>query len=1063
MGKKAPSGLAIKRSGGTFTCTWKKGGKYWTKQQFQYKLSSSRSWVSVSVGNSTTSKSFSVKFKNFYPYKGTKLTNVKFRVRGKKGSEHTKWVEKTLTLHAPKAPSITATLDSNLDNKTDFEWSAENPTTGDKVFAKTQYKTALMTDYESDEGAKAAYGSASQTGASGSYSSAEDNSVINDGNSHTRWVAVRSRGCAGDSGWVYANHVYAKPNQAFDVNASTNAEDGYLCMVDYQTNQTQARPIDQIEVQYSITRPSRGLECPSGSSWSTGSLVAYQSGSDKARFYIDDTISDDECLFVRVNTLHDHDTNENFGVATLADTGHLSKPSIVSVDPNSTHHTVTIEADNNSAIDDSFLAIVYQPSSDVERAYVAGILPHGYTVTTVTCPDWSGEDGYSIGVYAVVGTYERSTDAQGLPRYNVLPYQGKPLMVSETEWWVSGDVPSQPEHVTIAETGTVGKIRVSWVNPWSDATGTQLAWADSMDAWESTDEPDDYTIESPTATSWIITGLKTGQYYIRVRTFNGNAENTIYSPWSDFVPYIISSVPVTPVLSLDKDVITQDDSITASWVYTSLDGSSQTSAELYEIIDVLNRDDEYVPSTDTEVKSLTIYYTRTGSGTTQDPYVFTEVTDPSGSPAENSYYQKNLKAIKVTSTEQQVAVVAQDYGWESGETHYLTVKVTYGEGDGSTSWSPAVPIVIAPRLTCSISSTSLETITVPQDEDEGTTRQVLSLMDLPLQITVTGAGASNLTTVTVERSASYFAARPDESEFHGYEGETVILFSQAGETPMSFALEDLLTNFDDGASYRITAQVRDNYGQVASAEPIEFEVHWEHQALMPEGNATIDNVSHVAYITPIAPEGAIDSDVCDIYRLSADKPELLVENGVFGTTYVDPYPTIGATGGHRIVFKTASGDYITDSNEFAWIDLTEEDGDILNIDRTIIDFGGRQIMLNYNVDFQHAWAKDFLETKYLGGSVQGDWNPAVSRTATVSGLAITLTEQELINSMRRLAVYPDVCRIRTQDGSNIAADIQVTEARSHDNKRLMATFNLSVTRVDPQGTDGVPYNQFIEE
>ena len=1060
--KKEPTSLGIKRSGGTFVCTWKKAGKHWTSQQFQYKRSDTN-WINVAVGNNTTSKSFSVNFSNYNPFKSKTLTSVAFRVRGKKGSKYSKWATKVMKLYAPKAPSILATLDDNLDNKTVFSWSAENKTDGNSPFARTGYVISLATDYESASGSGAKYSAESSAMESGSYSNPEDNSTINNGQSHTRWVAVRSKGCAGNSKWVYGKHVYAKPNQAFNVKASTDSSNGYLCSVEYQTSQTWARPIDEIEVQYSITQPSRGLECPSGSSWSTGSKAAYKDGSDKALFYIDDTISDDECLFVRVNTLHDHDTNKTFGSATLADAGHLSKPSIVSIDPNSTHHTVSIEAENESNIVDSFLAIVYQPSSDADRAYVAGVLPHGYSVTTVTCPDWSQEDGYAIGLYAVVGTYERSTDESGLPRYNITPYDGKPLMVSDTEWWVSGNVPAAPEDVTITETDTVGKIRVSWVNPWSDATGTELAWADSTDAWESTDEPDDYTIESPTATSWIIAGLKTGQWYIRVRTFNGNADNTIYSPWSDFVPYIISSVPVTPVLSLDKSVMTKDDIVTASWVYTALDGSSQTSAELYEVIDILNRNEEYVLSADTEVKRLTIYYTRTGEGTSQSPYVYTEVTSPTGSPVENEYYQKNLRLIMVASTEQHVAVNAQEYGWDSDETHYLTVKVRYGEGDGSSSWSPTVPIVIAPQLNCSISSTSLETITVPEDEDEGTTRQILSMTEFPLEITVTGAGASNLTMVTVERASSYFAARPDESEFHGYEGETVIMFSQEGESAMSFDLADLLTKFDDGGSYRITAQVRDNYGQVASAEPVEFEVHWSHQALMPEGSVTIDTTNNVAYVTPIAPTGAEETDVCDIYRLSADKPELLVEDAVFGTTYVDPYPTIGATGGHRIVFKTASGDYITDSNEFAWIDLTEEEGDILNIDRTIIDFGGRQIMLNYNVDFQHAWAKDFLETKYLGGSVQGDWNPAVSRTSTITGIAITLTEQDMINEMRRLAVYPDICRVRTQDGSNFAADVQVSESRTHENKRIMATFNLTITRVDPQGNDGIPYNQYIEE
>ena len=1061
--KKAPSGGSISRSGNVFSFSWKKGGDYWTDQQAQYSINGSK-WISFSkVGKNTTSKSFSVDFSKYNPFTKTVLSSVKCRVRGSNGSKESSWHEKTFSFFEPDKPSLTATLDSDLDNKTSFEWSASEPSEGGKHFARCEWMTVLET-----EGAYPnwPWRNTAHTYANGGYYTPEDNS-INDGYSHTRWVAVRARGCGGNSPWVNTYHVYAKPNQSYNIRATVDISNGYLCKVDYSTSATGSRPIDFIEVQYCITKPDRGLECPSGLSWSVGSKVAFRDGSDRAQFYVDDTLSDDECMFVRVNTHHDHENNANLGVPVLADVGQLARPSHIEINPDRTHFTVAVSADNESDIVDSFLAIVYMPSSRTEDAYVVGVLPHNSTITTVTCPDWSQEDGFSIGVYAVVGTYEKSTGEDGLPRYNIKAHEGKPLMVSETEWWESGSVPSAPYNVTITDTDVVGKVRISWSNDWEEATGTELTWSDDKDSWESIDEPEDYEVKNPMATSWIITGLKSGKWYFRVRTFNENGESTTYSPYSNPVPFVVSSVPITPVLSVgNNSAVTVGSDVPVSWSFIVVDDESQQSAEVFEVIDPLHREQEYILSPDTEVKTLTIYYERSGTGTEQDPYIYTQVENPTGSPLSHGYYQKNFRSLLSAETEQHGVIDTKTAEWGAGETHYLIVRIDYSDSNTASSWSNPVSVTVAPILTCEITDTSLQNVIVPLDDDDETTQVVYSLTELPLEVTVSGTGAGIYTDVVVERAESYFARRPDESEFHGYEGETVCMVrNYTGTMPISFGLADLQMNFDDGAQYRIIAYNRDSYGQVAESVPVVFSVHWTHQAIMPEATVRIDNDTNAAIITIPAPTGALDTDRCDIYRLSADSPELIYQDATFSNTesesYVDPYPALGGNGGHRVVFKTANGDYITQDNDFAWIDLDEEDGDIINLDRTIIDFDGEQIILNYNIDLSNKWEKDFAETRYLGGSVRGDWNPAIGRNGTVTATLITLIDQDTIDAMRRLSNYAGGCHIRTQDGSSFTADIQVEEKRAHDTKRQIVDFNMTITRVDPEGLDGVTYQEFF--
>lgn len=127
----------------------------------------------------------------------------------------------------------------------------------------------------------------------------------------------------------------------------------------------------------------------------------------------------------------------------------------------------------------------------------------------------------------------------------------------------------------------------------------------------------------------------------------------------------------------------------------------------------------------------------------------------------------------------------------------------------------------------------------------------------------------------------------------------------------------------------------------------------------------------------------------------------------------------------------------------------------VDIENSIIDFDDGQIELEYNIDLSHAWSKQFKETKYMGGSVQGDWNKAVSRTSSLSVEATADQDQDLIQAMRRLATSPSICHIRTKDGSSYAADIQVSEKYAQNTAHLIIVFDLKITRVDPEELDGM--------
>lgn len=79
---------------------------------------------------------------------------------------------------------------------------------------------------------------------------------------------------------------------------------------------------------------------------------------------------------------------------------------------------------------------------------------------------------------------------------------------------------------------------------------------------------------------------------------------------------------------------------------------------------------------------------------------------------------------------------------------------------------------------------------------------------------------------------------------------------------------------------------------------------------------------------------------------------------------------------------------------------------------------------------------------------------------SISAVTITITDEDEIEMIRRLAVSPSICHVRTRDGSSYSADIQVSEDYSHDKRGKIGSYTFSITRVDAEGLDGMTLAQW---
>lgn len=551
-----------------------------------------------------------------------------------------------------------------------------------------------------------------------------------------------------------------------------------------------------------------------------------------------------------------------------------------------------------------------------------------------------------------------------------------------------------PAWLELSEGSKTDSVRIKWPWTWEDAISAELSWADHDDAWESTDEPSNYDIDNKQIESWVIAKLDVGKRWYFRVRLIG----------SDSGEEVIG--PWSAIYSYnlstvpDKPVLILNKSvINADSIVTARWG--------------------YTSEDDTEQQYADVCLATINDG----EITYGDVISHTG---EN-------RTVDIIRT------------WETGETYYLCLRVTSTSGQQS-EWSDPAPLYVADPIEMTVEH-SLE-------EDENGD---LILTEMPLTVTATGAGTAGQTVVSIVRAENYHIYRPDDSDFDGFEGEDIASVVQGGEGLVTLTVDDLVGALDDGAKYILKCTVIDDYGQT-EYEEYPFIVAWTHQAGKPKAEVTVDEWQRIAVITPIAPDNWQEGDVCDIYRISSDKPELVVKGAEFGTKYVDPYPAFGFQCGHRIVTRTANGDYITAGNELAWFLADSDVGDVLEESAMIIDVNGAQIELPYNIELQNAWTKDFKRTTYLGGSVQGDWNPAVTRDLSANTTILRGRDLDLQIALRGLAGYAGSAHIRTPDGSSLTCDIQVRENWTYQSKRM--SYSLAVKVVDPQQPDGMTYEQW---
>ena len=265
----------------------------------------------------------------------------------------------------------------------------------------------------------------------------------------------------------------------------------------------------------------------------------------------------------------------------------------------------------------------------------------------------------------------------------------------------------------------------------------------------------------------------------------------------------------------------------------------------------------------------------------------------------------------------------------------------------------------------------------------------------------------------------------------------------------SYTIPDVL-NLHDMGEYEVTivgidqeTSLSTDYNKDENEDPLtySFTVDWEHQAVEPSKRSYIlknPNGLGVDIYIKSAP-GIIDTDVCDVYRVTPDGSYLVLEGQPFDTRVTDMFAPFSNTAftRYRLCTRTLDGD-------IEWREI----GYRLKETSLRFDWGtsfddassnnSTGLTLPYNVRISDSLDKNFESRLHMDGKYQGYWNSGIKRTASLSTDIIKVSDPEEKEKIRALGRYSGPVFVRTPDGCAYTANINVKTIPYEYNSLTMA-------------------------
>lgn len=520
-----------------------------------------------------------------------------------------------------------------------------------------------------------------------------------------------------------------------------------------------------------------------------------------------------------------------------------------------------------------------------------------------------------------------------------------------------------------------------------------------------------------------IVGLTTGQeYFFRIRSFNGNAEEEWnkynethsiplasgpheYTIWQGPVSVVLGKPPIAPTTWSSTTTAIVGEPLTLYWVHNAADGSKEKRAELE--LDI-----------DGDIKRHTIE---------------NESFDDYDAAAETgSYSVDTSKFVEGTEVKWRVR--------------------TAGITDKFGEWSiqRTVDVYAIPTLELLVTNA------------EGSSLETLE--SFPFYVT---ALAGPMTQVPI----GYHVAITANDSYETVDELGNIKVVSVGQPVYSkyFDTSDQLTlelsansvDLENNVGYTIACTVSMNSGLTADAYR-EFTVSWTDLEYEPNAEIGIDKETFAAYIRPYCEDEngePIEDVILSIYRREFDGRFTELATGIDGsknTFITDPHPSLDLAR-YRVVAKTKSTGAVSYCDvagypvggtaviiqwdeEWSSFDTTNEDG----LEKP--SWTGSMLKLPYNIDVSDSNSLDVALVEYIGRQHPVSYYGTQLGTTSTWNTTIPKDDKETIYALRRLAIWAGDVYVREPSGTGYWANVNVSFSMKH--KDVTVPVTLSVTRVE---------------
>lgn len=503
-----------------------------------------------------------------------------------------------------------------------------------------------------------------------------------------------------------------------------------------------------------------------------------------------------------------------------------------------------------------------------------------------------------------------------------------------------------------------------------------------------------------------IADLTTGnEYFFIVRAVNTEGA----SDWSKEVSVIVGEEPAAPTTWSSVTTVNAGDPLNLYWVHNSIDGSSETFAELEMYINGVK---EIIPtlekSQDEDEKDKTSVYS-------VDTSRFTEVTE----------IRWRVKTSGITQVFGDWSIERQIWVYPEPE---LTLSISNTEGGDLVDTLGSLPLYI--------SATTAADGQIP----------------IEYYVTVTANGAYD----TVDNIGNNKTVSAGDLV---YSGHTEV--NSESDTSLKLALEAGDIDLENNISYTVTCLVSMDTGLTAEAS-VDFTVAWSDDLYWPNATIKIDKETLVAHINPYCTDldgNLIDDVLLSVYRREPNGTftkiaDELQNDGSIGVT--DPHPSLDYAR-YRIVSTSKStgaisyydrpGYLVGEKSAVIQWDETWSEFDISNDDEVAqTPWTGSILKLPYNLDVTDNYSIDVSHVKYIGREHPvAYYGTQVGETSTWN-LQIRKNDTETLHTLRRLARWMGDVYVREPSGNGYWASISISLPNKHCEVTIPVTINI--TRVE---------------